>query len=88
MSNSSEEEKLAVQCGYVNLMRYNPEENKLYFDSKEPDFDKYHDFLMNEVRYNSLYKKNPDIADEILKINKEEAIKRYNYYQELSKKEN
>ncbi len=88
MSNSIDEEKLAVQCGYVNLMRYNPEEQKLYFDSKEPDFEKYHEFLMNETRYNSLYKKNPEIADEILAINKEEAIKRYNYYQELSKKEN
>ena len=43
---------------------------------------------MNEVRYNSLYKKNPDVADEVLAINKEEAKKRYNYYQELSKKEN
>ena len=88
MVNSSEEEKLAVQCGYVNLMRYNPEEKKLYLDSKEPDFDKYHDFLMNEVRYNSLYKKDDTIAKVLLEEQIENAKERYKYYQELSKKEN
>ena len=45
------EEKLAVDSGYVLLMRYNPETNKVTMDSKEPNFDKYDEFLSNEVRY-------------------------------------
>ena len=86
MSNSSKEQKLAVDCGYTELMRYNPEEDKLYLDSREPDFDKYEELLMNEVRYNSLLKKNPEVAKEILELNKQDAIKRYNYYKKLSEK--
>ena len=43
---------------------------------------------MNEVRYNSLAKKNPEAAKEILEQNKKDAIKRYNYYKELSTKKN
>ena len=84
MSNSTSEQKLVVECGYTTLMRYNPLEDKLYIDSREPDFDKYEQFLNNEVRYNSLVKKNPEVAKEILALNKKEAIKRYNYYKKLS----
>ena len=84
MSNSSNEEKLAVECGYTTLMRYNPTEDKVYVDSREPDFDKYGEFLANEVRYSSLAKKNPDAAQEILELNKQDAMKRYNYYKKLS----
>ncbi|MGN1337973.1 MAG: pyruvate:ferredoxin (flavodoxin) oxidoreductase [Candidatus Coprovivens sp.] len=88
MSNSSSEQKLVVECGYTTLMRYNPETNKLSIDSREPNFDKYEELLNNEVRYNSLIKKDPEAAKEMLELNKEEAKKRYNYYVELSKKGN
>ncbi len=84
MGNATAEQKLVVDCGYTTLMRYNPEEDKLYIDSREPDFNKYEELLSNEVRYNSLAKKNKDIAHEILELNKQEAIKRYNYYKKLS----
>ena len=87
MGNSSSEQKLVVECGYTELMRYNPEEDKLYLDSREPDFEKYEELLKNEVRYNSLLKKNLDAAKEMLELNKEDAKKRYNYYLELSQKE-
>ncbi len=87
MSNSINEEKLAVESGYLNLLRYNPNEDKLYLDSREPNFDKYEELLKNEVRYNSLYKKNTEFAKELLELNKEEAKKRYNYYKELSEKQ-
>ena len=87
MGNSSAEQKLVVECGYTELMRYNPEKDKLYLDSREPNFDKYEELLKNEVRYNSLLKKNPDAAKEMLELNKEDAKKRYNYYKELSQKE-
>ena len=86
MCNATSEQKLVVECGYTSLMRYVPEEDKLYLDSREPDFDKYEILLKNEVRYSSLIKKNPEIADEILELNKQEAMKRYNYYKDLSMK--
>ncbi len=85
MSCSIKEEKLAVDVGYQLLMRYIPEEEKLYIDSKEPDFNRYEEFLNNEVRYNSLKLKDEKLANELLKLQKENAIKRYNYYKELNK---
>ena len=84
MINSSAEQKLVVDCGYVSLMRYNPSEDRVYLDSREPDFSKYEELLANEVRYSSLAKKNPEGAKEILELNKQEAMKRYEYYKKLS----
>ena len=82
MSNSIAEEKLAVDSGYVLLMRY--KDNKLLLDSKEPDFQKYDEFLSNEVRYKALKIKNKKMAESLLLENKENAINRYNYYKKLS----
>ena len=84
MSNATQEQKLVVDCGYTTLMRYTPENEKLTIDSREPDFSKYEQLLNNEVRYNSLVKKNPELAKEVLELNKQEAMKRYNYYKKLS----
>ena len=54
MSNSQEEERRAVDCGYWTLYRYNPEllgkKNPFSLDSKEPKAN-FRDFLMGEVRY-------------------------------------
>ena len=86
MCNATSEQKLVVECGYTTLMRYNPVDEKLTIDSKEPDFDKFDTLLNNEVRYNSLVKKNPELAKEVLELNKQDAIKRYNYYKELANK--
>lgn len=50
-------QKNAVECGYVTLYRYDPRlEKPLQIDSKEPNWDKFHDFLMNEARYFNLPK--------------------------------
>ena len=87
MCNASNEQKLAVDCGYLTLMRYNPLEEKLYIDSREPDFSKYKDFLMNEVRYKSLAAKNPKLAKELLALNIKEAQRRYNEYKKIANKD-
>ena len=84
MVNSINEEKLAVECGYSILMRYDGE---YHIDSVEPNFDKYDDFLSNEVRYNALKIKNPEYAKELLEKQKENAIKRYEYYKSMQKKD-
>ena len=84
MCNATSEQKLAVDCGYLTLMHYNPVEEKLYIDSREPDFTKYKDFLLNEVRYKSLINKSPEKAKEILLQNIKYAQKRHNDYVKLS----
>ena len=82
MSCSLKEGKKATEVGYNLLMRF--KDNKLYLDSKEPDFNKYDEFLSNENRYNSLKKINKEEAEELLELNKQESIERYNYYKEIS----
>ena len=84
MSNSISTEKLAVESGYVLLMRY--KDNKLLLDSKNPNFDKQEEFLLNETRYSALKIKNEKMAEELLQENKSNAINRYNEYLELSNK--
>ena len=86
MSHSIKEELLASEVGYSLLMRYNPKEEKLYLDNKEPDFERYEEFLNNEVRYNSLKIKDQQLAKELLDSQIEYAKKRYNYYKNLSEK--
>ncbi len=84
LSCGNEEQKKAVACGYLNLMRYS--NGKLTLDSPEPDFTKYEEFLNNEVRYSSLKIKSPSLYEELTKEQIEAAKKRYSYYLELSKK--
>ena len=89
MGLSQKEEKLAVECGYWHLYRFNPalaEEGKNPFslDSKEPDWTKFQDFLKGEVRFASLYKSFPDHAAELLEKTEEYAKLRYNTYKKLA----
>ena len=68
MGKSQAEEKKAVECGYWHLWRYNPalaEEGKNPFslDSKEPNWENFHDFLLGEVRYLSVKKAYPNEAE-------------------------
>lgn len=81
MTTSSEEQKLAVDCGYTILMRY---DGTYHIDSKEPDFTKYETFLNNEVRFNALKIKDEKLAQELFEEQKENAIKRYEYYKKIS----
>ncbi len=84
LSCTNKEQALAVEVGYQLLMRYHPEENKLYLDSKEPNFDAYESFLDNETRYQALKIKDENLAKELLEMNKQNAIKRYQEYKEKS----
>jgi pyruvate-ferredoxin/flavodoxin oxidoreductase len=89
MGLSQREEKLAVECGYWHLYRYNPaleEQGKKAFslDSKEPDWTKFQDFLKGEVRFSSLTKLYPERAQELLDKTEEFAKIRYNNYKKLS----
>jgi len=89
MGLSQKEEKLAVECGYWHLYRYNPllEEagkNPFSLDSKEPDWSKFQDFLKGEVRFSSISKLYPESAGELLAKTEEFAKIRYNTYKKLA----
>ena len=55
--------------------------------SSDLDFEKYYDYLNNEVRYSALNIKDEKLAKELLEKNKQESIDRFNYYNNLTKKE-
>ena len=89
MGKSQYEEKLAVECGYWHLYRFNPAladegKNPFTLDSKEPDWSKFQDFIKGEVRYSSLTKMFPAEAEELFARTEEYAKLRYNSYKKLA----
>ena len=83
MSKAQTEEQLAVECGYWNNFRFNPQaEKKFTLDSKEPKGD-YQEFLNGEVRYNALMRANPEKAQRLFAQNEAEAMERYEYLKGL-----
>ncbi len=92
MGHSQVEEQRAVECGYWHLWRYNPAleaegKNPFSLDSKEPDWDKFEDFLKGEVRYSSVMKQYPNEAAELFAAAKSNAQWRYNNYQRLARQQ-
>ena len=92
MGKSQAEEAAAVECGYWHLWRYNPEleaegKNPFTLDSKEPQWDKFEDFLKGEVRYASVMKQYPAEAEQLFAAAKENAMWRYNNYKRLAKQQ-
>ena len=81
MNKAMLEMKNAVRSGYWNLLRFNPElaakgENPLSLDSAKPT-ESYRDFILGEVRYNSLKLNFPDRAEELFTKAEEMANERY-----------
>ena len=84
MNKAMTEEKLAVESGYWNNFRFNPAaEKKFTLDSKPPKEGEYREFLMGEVRYNSLMLKNPERAEKLFTQNEQDAMARYEYLKKL-----
>ena len=81
MNRSMLEMRNAVRSGYWNLLRYDPRlaekgRNPLMLDSSRPT-DSYRDFLMGEVRYNSLKLRFPEEAETLFTKGEESAKERY-----------
>ncbi len=92
MGKSQAEEAAAVECGYWHLWRYNPElekegKNPFTLDSKEPQWDKFLDFLKSEVRFASVMKQYPAEAEELFQAAQNNAMWRYNNYKRLAKQQ-
>ena len=89
MGKTQEETKLAVEAGYWHMYRFNPlleaeGKNPFTLDSKPPDWSKFQDFLLGEVRFASLKKSFPEAAEELFKSAEENAKWRYNSYKRLA----
>ncbi|MGI5891908.1 MAG: pyruvate:ferredoxin (flavodoxin) oxidoreductase [Bacillota bacterium] len=87
MSNSMTQMKEAVGAGYWHLYRFNPEladqgKNPFILDSKAPA-KSFRDFIASEVRYSSLARQFPEIAEDLFTKTEEDAKKRYKSYKNL-----
>ena len=85
MGKSQQQIKNAVQAGYWHNYRYNPlleaeGKNPFILDSKEPDWSKFQEFLLSEVRYTSLVKTFPEEAKRLFEVAEADAKWRYNSY--------
>lgn len=92
MHKVMDEEKMAVESGYWTLYRYNPlleaeGKNPFVLDSKPPKYELFKDFLLGEVRFNSLYKTFPEHADELFTAAEDNAKWRYDYYKRMAEME-
>ncbi len=79
MGISQLEEKKAVEAGYWHLYRFDPsKEESFLLDSKEPTAS-YRDFIMGEVRYNSLTRSFPERAEQLFAQAEKSAAERYDH---------
>ena len=88
MGISQLEEKKAVAAGYWKNFRYDPRlaaqgKNPFQLDSKAPS-QPYRDFIMGEVRYNSLTRAFPDRAEELFQKAEKYAKEDYEHLQRLA----
>jgi pyruvate-ferredoxin/flavodoxin oxidoreductase len=85
MQNTFSQAKLATECGYWPTFRFDPRretegKNPFIIDSKQPVWDKYHDYLLSESRYAQLAQINPDHAADLLDKNLNDAKRRWAMY--------
>ena len=82
------EEKKAVEAGYWNIFRYDPrladeEKNPFMLDGKAPSAS-YRDFIMGEVRYNSLTRSFPERAEKLFEKAEKVAADKYAHLEKLA----
>ena len=88
MTNCQAEMKKAVDCGYWNLFRFNPQlaeegKNPFILESKEPKTEDYRKFMMNEARFSALTRSFPDRAENLFERSEVESTKRYAHLRRL-----
>ena len=88
MTNCQAEMKKAVDCGYWNLFRVNPQladegKNPFILESKEPKTEDYRKFMMGEARYSALTRAFPDRAEGLFERSEVESTKRYAHLKRL-----
>ena len=92
MTKTQTNEKRAVECGYWQCYRYNPElkkegKNPFILDSKNDPNGEFRTYIMEQVRYNSLKKEFPDQAEELFQRTEADAMERREGYKKLAAQE-
>jgi len=87
MQKGLELQKMAVDCGYWPLFRYNTDRikeglNPFQLDSKKPTLT-LKDYAYNEVRFKTLLKSHPELAEELIEKAQEEVDYRWKIYEKL-----
>ena len=85
MSETMNEMKKAVDCGYWSLVRYNPNEDVVHIDSTS-DFSKYEDYLDGETRFSAIKELKKDEAEEIINKSRQDAENRLNTLKKFNNK--
>ncbi|MFW6184255.1 MAG: pyruvate:ferredoxin (flavodoxin) oxidoreductase, partial [Chloroflexota bacterium] len=85
-----EQQDAAVKSGYWPLYRYDPErashgDNPFQLDSREPRLP-LEDYIYREGRYRMLTQSNPEAAERLLELAKEDVAMRWKQYQRLAGK--
>ena len=88
MGSAQLEEKKAVEAGYWNIFRYDPRladegKNPFMLDGKAPSAS-YRDFIMGEVRYNSLTRSFPERAEKLFEKAEKVAADKYAHLEKLA----
>ncbi|MBN2388368.1 MAG: pyruvate:ferredoxin (flavodoxin) oxidoreductase [Anaerolineales bacterium] len=88
MAKGLEQQKLAVQSGLWPLYRYDPRladegKNPLLLDYKEPTVP-VEQYMYNETRFRMLTQSNEARAESLLKLAREDAQSRWNFYSQLA----
>lgn len=85
LSNHQKVQAKAVECGYTTLYRYDPrKEHPLTIDSREPKFELFREFLLNENRFAQLVKlKGEEEANAAFEKTCADAQRRYKKLVEL-----
>ncbi len=83
-----DQQKAAVNSGYWNLFRYNPDleaqgKNPFQLDSKAPTIP-LKDFAYNETRYTMLAKSDPEQAKKLLELAEHDVSSRWRLYEYMS----
>jgi len=87
--NGYEHQKQAVNCGHWPLYRFDPQlkekgKNPLQLDSKAPTLD-FEEYAYGENRYRTLKQSKPEVAAELLKLARSDAVQRYALMEQLAK---
>jgi pyruvate-ferredoxin/flavodoxin oxidoreductase len=89
MGKTQENEKLAVECGYWQLYRFNPElkkegKNPFVIDSKDPT-GSFREFIMEQVRYSSLASEFPETAEDLFVLAEKNSKERLEGYKKMAR---
>jgi pyruvate-ferredoxin/flavodoxin oxidoreductase len=88
MTLGHQEQKKAVACGHWPLYRFDPRlaeqgKNPLQLDSKAPTVD-FEEYAYGENRYRTLKQSKPEAAARLMKLARNDAVKRYALMEQLA----